>query len=118
MGAEIHYDLKSALDGADVIYVLRLQFERHRMGLLPSIKSYVQQYGITAERAKWAKPNALIMHPGPMNRGIEISAEVADAPESVIVNQVANGIPIRMAVLYLLETGWRAAEKSGAGGVS
>ncbi len=103
MGAEIHYDLKTALTGADAIYILRLQFERHRMGLLPSVKSYVQRYGITRERVGWAKPGALIMHPGPMNRGVEISHDVADGPQSVIVDQVANGVPIRMAIFYLLE---------------
>ena len=104
LGAEVHYDLSTALKDADVIYVLRLQFERHRMGLLPSVRSYVRQYGITAERAKWAKPGALIMHPGPMNRGVEIAPDVADGNQSVIVNQVANGVPVRMAVLYLLES--------------
>ena len=104
LGAEVHYDLKTALKGADAIYILRLQFERHRMGLLPSVRSYVKNYGINAERAAWAKPGALIMHPGPMNRGVEISPDLADGPQSAIVDQVANGVPVRMAVLYLLET--------------
>ncbi len=104
LGADVYHDLKAALDGTDVIYILRLQFERHRMGLLPSVKAYVQHYGISMERTKWAKPGALIMHPGPMNRGVEIAHDVADGPQSVIVDQVANGIAIRMAVLYLLET--------------
>lgn len=114
LGAEVHTDLKTALAGADVIYVLRLQFERHRMGLLPSVKAYTQRYGISPERVKWARPGALVMHPGPMNRGVEIAGEVADSPQSVIVNQVANGVPIRMAVLYLLESG-RAARAAVAG---
>jgi len=105
LGAEVYYDLKEALSGADIVYVLRLQFERHRMGFLPSVRGYVQKYGITPERIKWAKPDALVMHPGPMNRGIEISHDAADSPQSVIVAQVANGIAIRMAVLYLLEAG-------------
>ncbi len=108
LGAEVHHDLRTALSGADVIYVLRLQFERHRLGLLPSVKAYTQQYGISADRVTWAKPGAMVMHPGPMNRGVEIGHDVADGPESVIVNQVANGVPVRMAVLYLLESG-RAA---------
>lgn len=107
LGAEIHYDLKAALSGTDVIYVLRLQFERHRMGLLPSVRAYSQEYGISEERALWAKPGAIVMHPGPMNRGVEIANEVADGPRSVIVDQVANGIPVRMAVLYLLESARR-----------
>ncbi len=105
LGAEVIYDLKEALTGADVVYVLRLQFERHRMGLMPSVKAYTQRYGITADRVRWAKPGALVMHPGPMNRGVEIAHDVADAPNSVITDQVANGIAIRMAVLYLLEAG-------------
>lgn len=104
LGAEVHHDLKTALRGADVIYVLRLQFERHRLGLLPSVKTYVQQYGISMERTGWANPDALIMHPGPINRGVEIAPDVADGPRSVIVDQVANGVAVRMAVLYLLET--------------
>jgi len=104
LGAEVYYDLKEALTGADIVYVLRLQFERHRMGFLPSVRGYVKEYGITPERIKWANPDALVMHPGPMNRGIEISHDAADSPQSVIVAQVANGIAIRMAVLYLLET--------------
>ncbi len=112
LGAEVHHDVKTALAGSDVIYVLRLQFERHRLGLLPSVRAYTQQYGISTDRVKLAKPGALVMHPGPMNRGVEISHEVADAPQSVIVDQVANGVPIRMAVLYLLESGRTARAAS------
>ncbi len=103
LGAEVHHDLKTALTGADAIYVLRMQFERHRLGILPSVKPYVQQFGITPERIRWAKPGALVMHPGPINRGIEISTEAADSPQSVITAQVTSGIAVRMAVLYLLE---------------
>jgi aspartate carbamoyltransferase catalytic subunit len=117
LGAEVHHDLKGALAGADVVYVLRLQFERHRMGLMPSVKAYTQRYAITPERVKWAKPGALVMHPGPMNRGVEIAHEVADGPMSVIVDQVANGIAVRMAVLYLLEGG-RTKRAAAAGGAS
>jgi len=112
LGAEVHHDLKTALTGADAIYVLRMQFERHRLGVLPSVKPYVQQFGITPERVKWAKPGALVMHPGPMNRGIEISTEAADSPQSVITDQVSSGIAVRMAVLYLLEAS-RAPQKTG-----
>jgi len=115
LGAEVHHDLRAALTGADVIYVLRLQFERHRMGLMPSVKAYTQRYAITPDRVKWAKPGALVMHPGPMNRGVEIAHEVADGPTSVIVDQVANGIAVRMAVLYLLENG--RTKRAAAGGV-
>jgi len=103
LGAEVFHELKPALDGADIVYILRLQFERHRQGLLPSVKYYTRHYGVTAERVKWAKPGALIMHPGPMNRGVEIAPDVADGPQSVIVEQVFNGVAVRMAVLYLLE---------------
>jgi aspartate carbamoyltransferase catalytic subunit len=105
LGAEVHHDLKTALTGADVVYVLRLQFERHRMGLMPSVKAYTQRYAITSERVKWAKPGALVMHPGPMNRGVEITSDVADGPESVILDQVTNGVAVRMAVLYLVRGG-------------
>jgi aspartate carbamoyltransferase catalytic subunit len=118
LGAEVHYDLKTALTGADVVYVLRLQFERHRMGLMPSVKAYTQRYAITTDRVKWAKPGAIVMHPGPMNRGVEIAHEVADAPSSVIVDQVANGIAVRMAVLYLLEAGRTKRAGTLAGGAA
>jgi aspartate carbamoyltransferase catalytic subunit len=80
------------------------------------VKAYTQQYGISADRVRWAKPGALVMHPGPMNRGVEIGHDVADGPESVIVNQVANGVPVRMAVLYLLESGRTARAASRPAG--
>jgi len=105
LGAEVYHELKPALTGADVVYILRLQHERHRQGLLPSVKYYTRYFGVTTERAAWAKPGALIMHPGPMNRGVEIAHDLADGPQSVIVEQVFNGVAVRMAVLYLLEAG-------------
>ncbi len=113
LGAEVHYNLKEALTGSDVIYVLRLQFERHRLGLLSSVKAYTSQYGVGPAQVKWAKPGAIVMHPGPMNRGVEIAHEVADSPQAVIVDQVANGVPVRMAVLYLLEAGRSARLSTG-----
>ena len=81
--------------------VLRIQKERQKEVLLPSLREYARLYGITRDKLKKAKPDALIMHPGPMNRGVEISPEVADGPYSVILDQVNNGVAIRMAILYL-----------------
>ena len=99
---EIESDLDRALDGADVVMALRLQRERQAGGLLPSIREYCRLYGITAQRMRRAQPNALVMHPGPMNEGVEISPEVAYGSQSVIEDQVTNGVAIRMALLYLL----------------
>jgi aspartate carbamoyltransferase catalytic subunit len=82
--------------------VLRLQKERQQQMLLPSLREYATWYGINAERLKTARKDVLIMHPGPMNRGVEISPEVADGPYSVILKQVTNGVAVRMALLYLL----------------
>ncbi len=95
-------DLKAGLEGADVINVLRLQTERQEKGLLPSLREYSRQWGISARSMQWAKPGALVMHPGPMNRGVEISADVADGCHSIIFDQVTNGVAVRMAVLYQL----------------
>ncbi len=94
--------LEQCIPDADVIMVLRLQKERQHQMLLPSLREYATWYGITAERLKTAKKDVLIMHPGPMNRGVEISPEVADGPYSVILKQVTNGVAVRMALLYLL----------------
>ena len=82
--------------------LLRVQFERMRGSFFPSAREYFEMFGITAERLRRAKPDAIVMHPGPMNRGVEIASDVADGPDSVILEQVANGVAIRMAVLYLL----------------
>jgi len=105
MGVDVYYDLDQALQGADVIYVLRLQLERQQAGLLPSLREYTNEWGITAQRLAKLKQEFIIMHPGPINRGVEITPEVADGPYSVILDQVTNGVAVRMAVLYLLSGG-------------
>ncbi|HVT77513.1 MAG TPA: aspartate carbamoyltransferase, partial [Acidimicrobiales bacterium] len=99
---DVTTNLDGALDEADVVYLLRIQQERMDQALLPSLREYSQSYGLDAKRAARLKPGALILHPGPMNRGVEIAADVADAPNAVITEQVANGVSVRMAVLYLL----------------
>jgi aspartate carbamoyltransferase catalytic subunit len=103
-------DLDAALPEDDVVYLLRIQRERLGAALLPSLREYTTRYGITAERAARLKPDTLIMHPGPMNRGVEIAAEVADGPASLVTEQVANGVAARMAVLWsTLGSGGRIA---------
>lgn len=102
MGVAATTDIDQALRDADVVMALRLQKERQQEAFLPSIVEYVKEFCITPERLKKARPNALVMHPGPTNRGIEIAAEVADGAQSVILEQVTNGIAVRMAALYLL----------------
>ena len=92
-------DLDAALRDVDVVMTLRLQRERMEDGLVDSLDGYHRDFGITSERLRAAKPDAIVMHPGPMNRGVEISDEVADGPQSVILWQVANGVKVRMAVL-------------------
>jgi aspartate carbamoyltransferase catalytic subunit len=104
-GVKVYDDIDRALTGADVVNVLRIQTERQQSGLLPSLREYSRYYGITTERLKGLNENFTIMHPGPMNRGVEISSEVAEGPYSVILPQVTNGVAIRMAVLYLLSGG-------------
>jgi len=95
-------DLDDVLPETDVVYLLRLQRERQAAGLFPSVREYTTRYGLTVERAANMKPDTVVMHPGPMNRGIEIAAEVADGPASVITEQVTNGVAVRMAVLWWL----------------
>lgn len=102
MGVEVYTDLNKALWGADVVNVLRLQLERQERGFLPTLREYSRLFGITKERLALLNKNFAIMHPGPINRGVEITPEVADSPESVILAQVTNGVAVRMAVLYLL----------------
>jgi aspartate carbamoyltransferase catalytic subunit len=102
MGARVCYRVEEAIPEADVIMVLRLQQERQQQMLLPSLREYSVYYGINREKLETAKDDVLIMHPGPMNRGVEISPEVADGPHSVILDQVTNGVAVRMALLYLL----------------
>lgn len=100
--AQVCTSLKDGILGADVVMCLRLQSERMSGGLLPSLSEYAQQWGINSNTVAYAKKDALIMHPGPMNRGVEISAEMADSPQSVVLEQVTNGVAIRMSVLYHL----------------
>ena len=102
MGIEATTDFDAALTGADVVMMLRMQLERQGMSLFPSIREYFRLYGLDAKRLAKAKPEAIVMHPGPMNRGVEIASDVADSDRSVILDQVANGVAVRMAVLYLL----------------
>lgn len=105
MGVEVYDDLDEALLGADVVNILRLQLERQKSGFLPSLREYSKRFGISKERLSLLNENFTIMHPGPINRGVEITPEVADGPYSVILNQVTNGVAVRMAVLYLLSGG-------------
>lgn len=105
MGVKVTSDLDKAIEGADVLNVLRIQLERQKKGLFPSIREYVNLFGINLERLKKAKGDVLIMHPGPVNRGVELTPDVADGPYSVILEQVANGIAVRMAVLFLVTGG-------------
>ncbi|HSW38719.1 MAG TPA: aspartate carbamoyltransferase catalytic subunit [Acidobacteriota bacterium] len=102
LGARITGDCEEAIDQADVVMMLRLQNERQHEAFIPSTREYFNLYGLTGERMRRAKKDAVVMHPGPMNRGVEIESEVADSDYSVILDQVANGIAVRMAVLYLL----------------
>jgi aspartate carbamoyltransferase catalytic subunit len=101
-GVKVSYDLKESIRDADVINLLRIQLERQQMNLFPSIREYRLLYQINEQRLELARPDVLIMHPGPINRGVEISQGVADGPRSVINEQVTNGVAVRMAVLYLL----------------
>jgi aspartate carbamoyltransferase catalytic subunit len=102
LGVRVFYNLDEALKGMDVIMMLRLQLERQGIALFPSIREYATCYGLTPERLQLAAHDVLVMHPGPINRGVEISPEVADSASSVILDQVTNGVAVRMAVLYLL----------------
>ncbi len=104
-GARVTYSIEEAVREADVVMMLRIQLERMLGGFFPSLREYFEVFGMTAERVALAKPDVLIMHPGPMNRGVEIASDVADGPYSVILDQVSNGVAVRMAVLYLLAGG-------------
>ncbi|HZS11870.1 MAG TPA: aspartate carbamoyltransferase catalytic subunit [Nitrospirales bacterium] len=108
LGATVYSDFDQALAGVDVIMMLRLQLERQGRALFPTIREYSRLYGLTGERLAKANKGALVMHPGPINRGVEIAPEVADSLSSVILDQVANGVAVRMAVLYLLSGGGNA----------
>ena len=105
LGVHPTSSLDEAVDGADVVMMLRVQHERMHGLFLPSLREYFNLFGLTAARLERAAPDVIVMHPGPMNRGVEIESEVADGPWSVILDQVANGVAVRMAVLYLLAGG-------------
>jgi aspartate carbamoyltransferase catalytic subunit len=105
LGVRTTYSIDAAVDGADVVMMLRIQLERMQGAFFPSLREYFNLFGMTEARLRQARPDVLIMHPGPMNRGVEIASEVADGPYSVILEQVANGVAVRMAVLYLLAGG-------------
>ena len=105
MGVSLHTDMRTALKDVDVVIMLRLQNERMRGALLPSPQEYFSRYGLTREKLALAKPDAIVMHPGPMNRGVEIESAVADGPQSVILQQVTFGIAVRMAVMRMLAAG-------------
>jgi aspartate carbamoyltransferase catalytic subunit len=109
LGVEVAHRLDDVLPRCDVVNVLRIQFERQRSGLFPSIQEYFRLFGMHSERLKRAKPDLLLLAPGPINRGVELTPEVADGPHSAILQQVTNGLAVRMAVLYLL-CGQPAAE--------
>jgi len=102
MGVKVVHALEEGIAGADVIMMLRVQLERQSRMLFPSIKEYFRLFGLTKERLRAAKRDVIVMHPGPMNRGVEIASDVADGRDSVILEQVSNGVAVRMAVLYLL----------------
>ncbi|MCK9529283.1 MAG: aspartate carbamoyltransferase catalytic subunit [Gammaproteobacteria bacterium] len=102
LGVHVHHDLAAGLEGVDVIIMLRLQRERMQGAFLPSEEEYFQLFGLSPEKLALAKQDAIVMHPGPINRGVEIASEVADGPQSVILEQVTNGIAVRMAVMALV----------------
>lgn len=101
LGVEVSYDLDQVIEKQDVLNILRIQLERQSGAFFPSIREYAAEYGISTDRMKKAKKDVIIMHPGPINRGVELAADVADGPNSVILEQVTNGIAVRMAVLFL-----------------
>lgn len=102
LGVHVYHDMDEGLDGVDVVMMLRLQRERMRGALLPSEQEYFQRYGLTSKRLAIAKPDAIVMHPGPINRGVEIDSSVADGKHSVILQQVSHGIAVRMAVMAMI----------------
>jgi len=112
MGVEVNHDIDAALKDAHAVNVLRMQFERDAESAFPSQLEYFNNFGITQERLKRARPGIIVMHPGPLNRGIEISSEVADGASSVILEQVTNGIAVRMAVLFLVAQGIDASAEA------
>jgi aspartate carbamoyltransferase catalytic subunit len=112
-GVTVAKSVEEALEGADVVNILRIQLERQRSSLYSTLREYARVYGVTQERLRRAKADVLVMHPGPMNRGVEIAQDVADGEHSVILEQVTNGVAVRMAVLYLL-AGQKGAPEANA----
>lgn len=111
-GARISYDLDAVLDDLDVCYLLRVQKERQSEQLFPSLREYAALWGLDSRRLARMKPEVLVMHPGPMNRGVEIGADVSESPRSIVLDQVANGLAVRMSLLYLM-LGGRAEDGEG-----
>jgi aspartate carbamoyltransferase catalytic subunit len=105
MGVRVCYDMREAVTDADVVYSLRIQLERQQAAMFPSLREYIRLFRVDNRSVRLAKPDALIMHPGPINRDIELAADIADGPRSVILEQVSNGVAIRMAVMHLLANG-------------
>jgi aspartate carbamoyltransferase catalytic subunit len=116
LGVRVFSRIEAAIEWADALNVLRLQLERMEAGYIPSPREYNRVFGVTRERLENAKKDILILHPGPMNRGVEIDSDVADGPHSVILDQVTNGVAVRMAVLYLLAGARTDAGESAKGG--
>ena len=115
-GAEVSYDLEGVLPKLDVVYLLRVQKERQNEQLVPTLREYAAFWGLDRRRVELMKPEAIIMHPGPMNRGVEIAADVADLERSIIIDQVTNGVAVRMSLLYLmLGAADRAVEEAPLG---
>jgi aspartate carbamoyltransferase catalytic subunit len=116
LGVRVFGRIEEAIEWADVLNVLRLQLERMEKGFIPSLREYYRVFGVTMERLERAPKSLIIMHPGPMNRGVEIDSRVADGPHSVILDQVTNGVAVRMAVLYLLAGGRPELADAAKGG--
>lgn len=110
MGVKTYNDVEKAIEGADVVMGLRIQLERQKKGLFPSVREYNKYFGVNKERLALAKPNAILMHPGPVNRGVELNPDIVDGEQSVINRQVTNGVCVRMAVLNMLANGVRFEE--------
>jgi aspartate carbamoyltransferase catalytic subunit len=114
LGATVHHVLREAVDGADAVVMLRIQHERIGDPLIPGTREYSKLWGLNVKKAEeWLRPGCLILHPGPINRGVELAPEVADGPRSVILDQVQNGVAVRMAILYLLAGGNLADSAAG-----
>jgi len=105
MGVTVHHRIEDAIRGADIVMMLRIQTEREQQNIFPSLREYAKYFGLNRKNIRLAKDDVLVMHPGPINRGIEIAPDIADGPASVILEQVTNGVAVRMALLYLLTGG-------------